>query len=262
MKKQFLRIVCAALTIFATASVAVAQFSIKIAKGEVASAVTQYKKTIPKKFFSKELGKRIRQANADPKELLAVQAASHSGQELNYSNSYGRNSRINTGYGMMPFCGSLWDSYFFSTDYKVEKNTLKDLIDWSDSKLVSQMYEYALPTVFFSFALKDDTGQAMTMLALWKAEMYLNAFDFQKEKLRSSKPDFTSTDWRGKKDYDAKLCAFLYRRISEGLSVSQASELVARTNGKLDGSRRAKDIFAKWKQRWLAGGLTSYQSWM
>lgn len=126
------------------------------------------------------------------------------------------------------------------------------------------MYSKAMPTYTSAFIQKSDSLQALDLFLVWKGLQYcqyVNKNGITTEITRSKKPTFTSEDWRGKEDLDAKIYAFIFRRLNEntGFTVQNAiyygehifTEFFAVT------SHESKKVFESLKNDWENKKITS-----
>ncbi len=283
MKKTFTALVCAILLFSATNVSAQKQkkhtsgleIVEQIHRDEVIRGMTDFQETLPEDFFSKPLQKLLElEFNVgNPMVLLSTTALSLRDEEKNFAKEYGRDGSIAVGYGMMPFCGNEWESFysvFKPHGHRIDiVNLVKPYVENADKEMQEKIYKWAKPTMVFAWKQKDDTGKALDMFALWKAQLYMNIFNYQREVERCKLSSFTRTDWAGNCDGDAKIYAFWFRRIvkyhetGKGFSEEDAKKwiAIALRDMQENATHRAIVILNTWQQEWKNRSLSSFNSW-
>ena len=249
--------------------------------------VTDLSEILPKNFYNKKVAQDLKDSFGieNPSTLLLTQARALKEEQVHYGYRwYG----VGVGYGMMPACGNVWERVIFGGSYtekqaqgiikKVKKLLMFPLTSNRDKQ--TELYNYSKKVMDSAFASKPDTAQALDMFAIWKTIKYLGQYDYDNECARTKKyyyrydsyykktfviHSFTLTDWRNKKDSDAKLYAFWHRRISEnkkygiGFSLNDARywtdvAFAEMTNLSKPGTQK---ILSYWEKLWEEGKITA-----
>jgi len=228
---------------------------------------------VPRTFPFPQVEKKLRDSLLfSPNGVLNVYNRAFSNEMTNYR-SWNR-SGIAVGYGMMPGNGNYWEDVSVGQmmgghcmgqpdgGKRVKEMIMLPL--FKNRTCQRALYNWVKPSFIGIYQQKDSILQAVDMFAVWKASEYLKDFNLQSEKKRSVSRWFTSRDWRGRGDDDAKMYAFWFRRISEyentnrGFSLNDARYWVGIANRDmwLNASPATKKIFLRWQALWQQGTIT------
>ncbi len=226
---------------------------------------------VPSTFFDNNVKKILKDSFLinNPNMLLKIHSMSLEKEQ----DGYGFKNMwigIGTAYGMLPGNGNYWEDIAPGMFPKLTmKYVGEPLIKNRESQ--TKLYEWAKPTIISSFSSKSDIAQALDMFAIWKTNIYLANYVMENEIIRTKQTRidslnhnqieyniFTSTDWLGRDDTDAKMYAFWHRRIishhqsGSGFSVHDARfwSNTAYDQMYKNSSIKAKAICLDWIMKW------------
>lgn len=183
------------------------------------------------------------------------------------------NYNVTVGYAMMPFSGNTWEAItkgIYKKQLRRYVSMFKVILQPALATRGRQrrLFRWAKDSLLISFKSKTARQQALVLFPLWKAQRYLHQYRYRIEAMRASALSgggFTGKDWRGKYDNDAKLYAFIHRRIQEyrkqghGLSLGDMRYWIRRLlkEGKRAAKSAARKQLKSWQILWLQKKIVS-----
>jgi len=171
---------------------------------------------------------------------------------------------VTVGYGMLPSIfgyENIW-SYLGRLDAvtnSVAFNTIPKMVSKyvfqpqiKDRAAQTNLYNLSYTLFKTSFESLSAKNQLLVLFPLYKAQQYLKTLNWAKELKRAEQKNFTLTDWNNRIDDDAKIYAFLFRRINNGLSVTDAKYWVEKvlSEGKTLAKSGVNKELSIWTTKW------------